>query len=139
MKDKIFLALLETQSAHWNLARQGFAQLELTEAQPKILYILLRMEGCVQKELAEAAQIRPSSLTVLLEKMEKQGLIQREETKVSGGKRAYQVYFTKKGRKKAEEVVELVEELEERSFQGFRKDERKLLLQMLGRVAGNLI
>ena len=64
MREKFFLALLETQKAHWELSRKGFQKLELTDGQPKILYILLRREGCVQKDLAEVCRIRPSTLTV---------------------------------------------------------------------------
>lgn len=139
MKDKIFLALLETQGAHAELARIGFQRMNLSEGQPKILYILLRTEGCVQKELAEKAQVRPSTITVLLDRMEKQGYIYREETRISGGKRAYKIFLSDEGKSLAHQVNELVEELEERSFKGFSGEERKKLLEMLGRVAENLI
>ncbi len=139
MTDKIFLALLEAQGAHGDLSRQGFQRLNLSEGQPKILYILLRIEGCVQKELADIAKVRPSTMTVLLDRMEKQGYIKREETKVSGGKRAYKVYLTEEGRVLANQVEELIEELEEQSFKGFSKEEREVLLSMLDRVTRNLI
>ena len=138
MKDKLFLALMEAQRAHGHLSLQGFQKLNLSEGQPKTLYILLRAEGCVQKELAEMARVRPASMTVLLDRMEKQGYILRKETRVSGGKRAYRVYMTAEGKAKARQVEELVEVLEERAFSGFSGEERNLLLQMLGRVADNL-
>lgn len=138
MKDKIFLALLETQGAHGKLARKEFQKMNLSEGQPKILYILLKTEGCVQRELAERAQVRPSTMTVLLDRMEKQGYVYREETKVSGGKRAYKVFLSDEGKRLAHRVDELVEELEEKSLKGFSGEERKKLLEMLGRVAENL-
>ncbi len=138
MKDKIFLALLETQGAHWNLSRKGFQELELSDGQPKILYILLGHEGCVQKDLAQMCQIRPSTMTVLLEKMKRDGFIYKEPMIVSGGKRANGIFLTEEGRTKAEKIVELVDDLEEKSFHGFSDEERESLLSMLGRVAENL-
>lgn len=68
--DKLFLALLGASSAHADASRKAFAELNLTEAQPKILYILRRTDGIVQKELAGICNIRPSTLTVMLSKME---------------------------------------------------------------------
>ena len=139
MKNKIFLALLETQGAHAELARMEFQKMNLSEGQPKILYVLLKEEGCVQKELAGIAQVRPSTMTVLLDRMEKQGYIYREETRISGGKRAYKIFLSDEGKSLAHQVNELVEKLEERSFKGFSDEERKKLLEMLGRVAENLM
>ena len=65
MKDKLFLALMEAQRAHGHLSLQGFQKLNLSEGQPKTLYILLRAEGCVQKELAEMARVRPASIAIM--------------------------------------------------------------------------
>lgn len=138
MQDKIFLALMETQAAHWNLSRQGFQALNLTDGQPKVLYVLQTKEGCVQKELAQICKIRPSSMTVLLEKMERQGYIYKESSKVSGGKRAFCVYLTEEGRSLAGKITDLVETLEERSFQGFSQEEKIRLFTMLDRIAKNL-
>ena len=39
MQDKLFLALMETQAAHWELSRKGFQELDLPNGQPKVLYI----------------------------------------------------------------------------------------------------
>ena len=138
MKEKFFLALMETQNAHWELSRKGFQQLELTDGQPKILYILQNMEGCMQKDLAAVCRIRPSTLTVALERMEKQGYIYKEERKLLGGKRAYGIFLTKDGRKKAEQVNELVEILEEKSLSGFSEEEQDALFSYLARIRKNL-
>ena len=138
MQDKLFLALMETQAAHWNLARKGFQEMDLSDGQPKVLYILRVMEGCVQKELAEACQIRPSSMTVLLDKMEKQGRIYREEKKVSGGKRAYAIFMTEDGWQLSERIHELVEELEIKSFQGFSEEEKQQTFSLLAHIRENL-
>lgn len=138
MHDKIFLALLETSSAHSELSRSEFSKLMLTDGQPKILYILRRQDGYVQKELAEICGIKPSTLTVLLSKMEKINLIKKEKDIVSGGKRAFKIYLTDKGKDIANKVENIVEKMEERSFKGFSPDEKKQLLEMLGKISDNL-
>lgn len=138
MRDKVFLALLETSAAHANKSRQGFMRLNLSDGQPKILYILAGQEGCLQKELAEMCQIRQSTMTVMLEKLAEKDLIFKKKTLVSGGKGAFQIYLTDNGRIMAEKVIRLMEELESISMKGFTREEKILFLSMLGRVTENL-
>lgn len=138
MQKKLFLSLIGASSAHAEASRQVFSAMGLTEGQPKILYVLYRKDGCIQKDLAEVCRIRQSTLTVLLEKMEKQNLIYRESCYVSGKKRAYKVFMTENGREKAEYLESQVEILEEKGFAGFSKDERNCLLQLLTRVEENM-
>ena len=136
--NKIFLALLGASSAHSEVSRKVFAALDLTEGQPKILYLLRLHDGIVQKELAEKCNIRQSTLTVLLTKMEAVGLVRKETCYVSGMKRAYRVYLTELGREKAEALeVELVR-LEEKAFKGFTAEERLKMLKQLAQIEDNL-
>ncbi|MBQ9119723.1 MAG: MarR family transcriptional regulator [Lachnospiraceae bacterium] len=139
MGEIIFLALMDTQTAHWNRSRIGFQKLDLSDGQPKVLYILRTMEGCVQKELAKVCDIKPSSMTVMLDRLEEKGYVRREETKVSGGKRAYRIYLTEEGRQIAEKVFWLMETIEEECFQGISDTEKQLLFDLLKRVRDNLI
>ena len=138
MREIIFLALMDTQKAHWNRSRKGFQELDLSDGQPKALYILRCMDGCVQKELAKACDIKPSSMTVMLEGLEKKGFVRREETKVSGGKRAFRVFLTDKGREMADKVFWLMETIEEEAFEKISEEEKLQLFSLLQRVRENL-
>lgn len=138
LHDKLFLALLGASSAHAEASREVFASLGLTEGQPKILYILRRQDGHVQKELANICGIRQSTLTVLLTRMEELGYIRREICYVSGRKRAYKIYLTDEGREKAEILEKAVDELEERSFRDFSKKDRENILRLLSKVEENM-
>lgn len=138
MREIIFLALMDTQKSHWNRSRKGFQELDLSDGQPKVLYILRAIDGCVQKELAKACDIKPSSMTVMLDGLEKKGYVRREETKVSGGKRAFKVCLTKEGREMADKVFWLMETIEEESFEGITEEERLQLFALLRRVKENL-
>lgn len=125
-------------SSHADASRTEFINLGLTEAQPKILYILRRTDGIIQKDLAELCNIRPSTLTVMLSKMEKQNYIYKESCYVSGKKRAYSIHLTNKGKKKADKLEYIVESLEDKGFTGFTNEEKTILLDMLGRIEENM-
>ena len=137
--DKIFfLELLATQAAHWNVSRQGFEKLGISEGIPKILYILQMNEGCVQKHLAKLCQIKESTLTVLLKRMESMAFIRKEKMINAGGKRAFGIYLTETGREKAKEVRHLVEEIDKKSLEGFSDEESSMFYSFMERVRKNL-
>ncbi len=137
--DKIFIALLRVSGVHAAASREHFARMNLTEGQPKVLYILRRNEGILQKELASLCNVSQPTLTVLLDKMMKRGFIKKEVCSVSGGKRGYQVFLTESGKEKAEELENVVEELEAKSMKGLSEEEVDLLLTLLAKVQENLI
>lgn len=138
MKDKLFLALMEAYSMHAESSRMIFQKYNLSAGQPKVLYILNIKDGYLQKELAKICKVTQPTMTALLNNMEKQDLIRKEKILVSGGKRAYCIYLTEKGKEIANEVDKNIEELEHVGFNGFSDEERHLLLEMLGRVSENL-
>lgn len=136
--DKLFLALLGAYSSHADASRTEFINLGLTEAQPKILYILKRADGIIQKDLAKLCNIKPSTLTVMLSKMEKQNYIYKDSCYVSGKKRAYSIHLTEEGKEKAEQLENIIELLESKGFTGFTTEEKNNLLDMLGKVEENM-
>lgn len=139
MADTLFMALLEAQAAHRRGCRRLiFRPLGLTTGQPKTLYLLRRISGPTQKELAAACGIEPPSMTVLLARMESRGLIYREKTLVSGGKRAFQVYLTEKGEQMAEKVEEAMNQLEETALECLTPQERQQLLHHLEEISRRL-
>jgi len=138
MREILFLSLMDTQKSHWNRSRQGFQKLDLSDGQPKVLYMLRFIDGCVQKDLAKACDIKPSSMTVMLDGLEKKGYVCREETKVSGGKRAFKVCLTDIGKEMAEKVFWLMETIEDETFEGITAEEQQMLFSLLKKVRENL-
>lgn len=135
--DKLFMALLGSSAAHGDASRKIFNDYGLTESQPKILYILDFNEGIVQKDFAQLCSIKPSTMTVQLARLEKDGLIRREICYISGGKKAYKIYLTKQGKKIADSLIERIDQLEDICFNGFTDDEKNQLLSLLERVEAN--
>lgn len=137
-REKIFWVLIKAQSAHAQASRKVFNRLQLTEGQPKILYLLRRNDGYVQKELAQICGIKQPTLTELLRRMEEKKYIRKEKVYVSGMKRAYKIYLTKEGREKADELEKEVELLEDRAYMGFSEEEKDLVLDFLLRIENNM-
>lgn len=138
MSLKFFQILLNVSAAHAQRSRELFQTLDLSPGQPKILWNLRIQEGFVQKDLAARCKIAPPSMTSLLKGMEQKGLIRKERKLVSGGKRAYCIYLTDKGREISEIVVKEIDRLEDICFQGISTAEKETLFQLLERVSDNL-
>jgi DNA-binding MarR family transcriptional regulator len=57
---------------------------------------------------------------------------------VSGGKRAFRIFLTEEGKRLADQVNCVVEEMEEKGFAGFSEEEKDQLISLLGRLTENL-
>lgn len=139
MGKRLHAALIEASAAHEKNSWAEFRKLNLSPGQPKVLSSLRYKEGYLQKELAEFCHVEPATMAVLLANMEKKGLIRKEITHVSGGKRAYRIYLTELGRQMAEKVNDVVNEVEERGCRDFTEEEKERLTVLLKRVAKNLM
>jgi len=115
-----------------------FQKLNLSTGQPKVLSILLQNEGFLQKDLAERCHVEPATMTSLLGKLEKDGLIYKKPVYVSGNKRANSIYLTEKGRKLAIKINQIVDEIEEKSYKNFTETEKQLLISFFNRIRYNL-
>ncbi len=138
MKDKLITALIEASSSHQKSCWAGFRALELSPGQPKVLSRLRYQEGYLQKDLAALCRVEPATMVVLLNNMEKKGMIRKEVDHVSGGKRAFRIYLTEEGRALAEKVDRVVEEVEVKAYEGFSEEDRTQLVSLLGRLVDNL-
>lgn len=84
-------------------ARQAHAN-GLTIPQQHILWLVYFDEGCSISDLSKRGLWHMSTLTDLLNRMEKEGYIHK--VKDADDKRTYRVYLTPKGKEKREEIIE---------------------------------
>jgi DNA-binding MarR family transcriptional regulator len=105
---------------------------EVYPGQPPLLFHLSRHEGQSQKEIAQELQLAPATLTVMLNRMEKTGHIERRPD--SQDQRISRAYLTPKGKAALNEVKEAMNVLEVQCFHNITEEEkllmRRLLLQM---------
>lgn len=138
LRKPLHVALIAASTAHRKKCLRDLYALGLTEGQPKVLAHLLSQEGVLQKDLAKSCQVEPATMTSLLRRMEDQGLIRKEEARVSGGKRAFRVCLTDHGRDIAWKAMGIIDQFEKQCYDGFTEEEIDLLLSLLDRVAKNI-
>ncbi|QRG70648.1 MarR family transcriptional regulator [Brevibacillus choshinensis] len=104
--------------------------------QPPLLLRLYRHGGLMQRELASSMNVKPATLTVMINRMEKSGLVIRKPD--PNDQRVSRVYLTDKGKEATLAVKDALELLETRCFQQFTKEETTVLRDMLGRLHTNM-
>ncbi len=123
---------------HEKKSQMVFRELGLSKGQPKMIEILSHQEGCSQKDLARSCSIEPATVTSLLNKMMDKDLVYKEPLLQENGIRIQQIFLTEKGHDIAEGVEDIVNEMEQVSFQGFTEEEKKQCLSYLERIFENL-
>ena len=123
--------LLRTQ-AHALLGEIG-----LCGGQQFVLHVLWAEEGITHSELAERLKVSPATVTNMLKRMEKAGLVERrQDTK---DQRVSRAYLTDAGLDIRDAVEETWREIERQAFSGFSSEERDSLDQLLIRTRENLL
>ncbi len=101
--------------------------------QGKILSILRREEGIGQKDLAERLQIRPASLSELLDKMQKSGWIERQVNEQD--RRKVNIYLTGKGQEISQQMNEARQEMTNKIFGVLSEEEQAQFRTLLSKLA----
>ena len=84
--------------------------------QPKVLEYLMEHDGAEQKEIAAGCHVEAPSLTSILNRMERDGLIERRMLR--GNRRSYHIFVTAKGKEKQQRVAEGFAEVEKLRLRG---------------------
>ena len=125
---------------HLIMKKNFFARVQdttLTLGQPKVIDYLRDNDGSVQKDIANACCIEPASLTVVLNLMERQGLI--EKRMCNNNRKNLHIYLTDKGRELSDRIEEEFLEVEKIMTEDFTKKEKEMFLASLEKVRKNLI
>ena len=128
--------LMQMQSLFHKRLLKELEPTELSTGQPKVLAFLRSHEGQSQKEIARACQLEPGSVTVLLQRMEKQGILDRRQCE--GDRKSRRVTLTERGKELARASVESFYRTEELAFAGFSEEEKATLMAFCERIVDNL-
>ena len=105
-------------------------------AQGRILYVLFQEDGVAIKTISEKCGLAITSLTTMLERMERSGLILRRQDPVD--KRKTLLFLTDKPRDLEKDYIAVSEEMGDIYYQGFTKEEVKAAEGYLDRIRLNL-
>lgn len=102
----------------------------------KLLSVLSKQDGISQTELANQMDIARASMSELLMKVEKAGLVKRKPD--ANDKRIIRVYLTQQGKEKAIENSAFTRRLATQVCQSFTQEEMNLLAPLLERMIHEL-
>src|SRR6185312_3986936 len=108
----------------------------VTFAQAAVLSRLWLEDGLMQSDLLEQVGLDASTLTGLLQRMTRQGLVRRKRDRVDG--RVLRVHLTPRGRALRPVLIPEAEAVNAWFFHDFSPAERTLLVQLLHRALDNL-
>ncbi len=111
-------------------------QLNLSKAQWLVLKILQDKDGCIQNDLAIITDRSKTSLTRLIQTMEKKGLIFRKNSKMD--KRTNHVFLTKKGQNLFNQSVPIFNKLKLELEHHISQEEIETTLKVLEKIRSNI-
>lgn len=128
----------QIRRAHNGMVRDYEAQLADVGIPPRYLGLLLLIElnpGAAQSRIAEAAGLDRSTLVPVIDRLQDAGFLERRPSPDDA--RSNGLWLTRKGSKVAARMKKLAIEREAKMLAGISAAERKLLVDLLGRVGGN--
>lgn len=121
---------------HHHRSHMLFDKIGLYPGQPQMLIALYHKDGQSQTELGNRRFVKPATITVMLNRMEKERLVERRQDPED--QRVSRVYLTDHGREICKKVNQIFEKMELEIFNNFTDEERVLLRRFLIQMRDNL-
>ena len=135
-RDSIYYVFLEIFRLHHIMAHKLLEEIDLYPGQPPLLFMLNKMDGQSQKDLASRLHIKPSTVNVMIKRMEKESLIERRQDEED--QRISRVHITDKGRLVCKKANEMMKEMEDNMLVDLNSQEKIILRRLLLQVKDNL-
>jgi DNA-binding MarR family transcriptional regulator len=128
--------LVQVCRAQRNLAAAALDALNIHVGQENLVYRLAAEEGASQTQLAGTLCLDASTVTKMLARLERDGVIERRSD--AGDARILRVYLTPHGKTLVQPVLDVWRQMEERITQGMSEAEILLLRRLLLHIQSNL-
>ena len=102
-----------------------------------VLSTLAVSDGTNQLELVRLTHLRPPTVSVILRRMEEEGLVARQAD--PDDRRSVRVYLTDKGRNLDKENIERIKALDSIALSGVSEGEIETLMALLPKIRDNLL
>ena len=111
-------------------------EIEITSAQGRIMFALWQQDGISMNELTQKTQLGKSTLTSMIDRLEKMGYVKRQRS----GKDRRKILIRRTAKDKALEskYVEVSQEMTRLYYKGFAKSEIDRFENALRRILNNL-
>jgi DNA-binding MarR family transcriptional regulator len=129
-------ALAKVCKAHRGNVGELLSEVGLHPGQEMVLIELWESDGLRGGELAERLGVEPPTVTKMLRRLERCGLVERRQDPQDA--RSFRAYLTDEGRSLEGPVTRIWETVEERTFAGMSIGERRNLRRLLTKVRANI-
>lgn len=136
MEKSMQFLFLEIHRHHVGKCFQRLGEFGIHPSQMPFMMMVHKYDGCSQREMAEMLDIKPPTVNVSIQRLEKSGIVYRKRDEKD--QRIMRVYLTEKGKKIVADIVEYGAETEKIMFQNFSEAELCLLRRFLGQILTNL-
>lgn len=134
--DGVDFMLAQTCRLHYVRVHELLETIGLYRGQPPMLYALWEQEGLSHTELAARLKISPATTTKMIQRMERNGFVQRKSD--PHDQRLSRVYLTETGHAIRSELEEIWSQIEAETFAGFSDEEKDTLRDFFLRIQNNL-
>lgn len=134
--DSLYYVFIEVIRMHYYRTHTLLEKIGVYPGQPPLLIALYHKDGQSQKELSEKLKVKPSTITVMLKRLEKSNIIQRKMDEVD--QRVSRVYLTDEGKKVCMELNEVIKIINKECFKNFTIDEQVILRRLFMQMKENL-
>lgn len=135
--DKVFSRLFGLIRQMHNLSKKNVQHSGMFLGQGRIIHILaMRDQPLSQRELADMARIKPGSLTEVLERLERDGLVKRE--RLANDRRVIHVRLTAKGQQVYEKILAERHEFCQHLLAGIDQKDLESFVKVLDLMERNL-
>jgi DNA-binding MarR family transcriptional regulator len=135
-KEEVLHQIGRVCGSNYHRLRELLDELGLYKGQPPVLQALWEQEGMTQSELADKLERSPSTITKMVQRMERSGFLERRPD--SDDERVSRVHLTEMGRKVQSDVEAILQAFAAEAFDGFTEEELASLYSMLKRIHHNV-
>ncbi|MEN3203800.1 MAG: MarR family transcriptional regulator [Atribacterota bacterium] len=135
-KESLHALFLQILRYHFIRYHHLLGRIGLHRGQPLVLALLWEKDGRTQGEIAKTLRLRPATVTIVLRRMEKAGLLERKNDPED--LRVIRVCLTQRGKDLEKDVQAIHAILEEECFAHFTPQEKAILREFFIRMRDNL-
>lgn len=112
------------------------SKINLHPGQPPILLLLSKHDNLTQIDIANKVCVKPSTIAVMLKKMEKNGLIEKKIDK--NDRRLFYISLTEKGRQIADKTHQIINQIETKITKQLTNEEKEEFKVILKKIISEL-
>ncbi|NLK93851.1 MAG: MarR family transcriptional regulator [Clostridiales bacterium] len=135
--DRLFVIFSEVTRLQFLRIRGELEKIGMYPGQPGLLFSLNKKDGQFQKELAKQLNISPATMNVTIKRMEKNGLVRREQDK--NDKRVSRVFICEEGKNICKKLRDIHLEVESECIVNLSKEEKIIARRILLQIRDNLL